>query len=336
MKRNEEAMLRILRCAVHGEATPDPVFSAEEWAALLRLSEAHGLLPLVYDAAYRCASFQQLEPETRKAFQTRAIRRAISQIRQSSEFLTLLLHAQAQGLDPIVLKGITVRSLYPRPMLRPSVDEDLLVRPGEAAAYHRFFLSEGLVPDDPEAELSTAAELSYHRPESPTYIELHLHPFPPESEAYGDCNALFAGASERAVRVQIEDVALRALAPTEHLLYLLCHAYKHFLHSGVGIRQVCDIGMFAQRYGEEIDWSRVLAGCAEIRIEHLAAALFRKGSWALPCRRRLRHSPRTRSRCWRTSLRAGFTARRTRTGCTAGRSRWTPWRPNGREEDARA
>lgn len=36
------------------------------------------------------------------------------------------------------------------------------------------------------------------------------------------------------------------LAPTDHLLCLLCHAYKHFLYAGFGIRHVCDIGIFAE------------------------------------------------------------------------------------------
>ena len=44
---------------------------------------------------------------------------------------------------------------------------------------------------------------------------------------------------------------------TDHLLYLILHALKHFLYSGFGIRQVCDIALFSERYRDEIDWSRV-------------------------------------------------------------------------------
>lgn len=32
---------------------------------------------------------------------------------------------------------------------------------------------------------------------------------------------------------------------SDHLFYLICHALKHFYHSGFGIRQVCDILLFA-------------------------------------------------------------------------------------------
>ena len=56
--------------------------------------------------------------------------------------------------------------------------------------------------------------------------------------------------------------------------YLICHAFKHFLHSGFGIRQVCDIILFANAYGDAIDWERVLKQCREIQADLFAAALF--------------------------------------------------------------
>ena len=65
---------------------------------------------------------------------------------------------------------------------------------------------------------------------------------------------------------------------TDHLFYLLCHSFKHFLHSGFGIRQVCDIVLYANAYGSQIDWLRILEQCKAIHGERFAAALFRIGS----------------------------------------------------------
>lgn len=67
------------------------------------------------------------------------------------------------------------------------------------------------------------------------------------------------------------------LAITDQLFYLICHSFKHFLHSGFGIRQVCDIILFANEYGDAIDWEKVLRQCREIHADLFAAALFAIG-----------------------------------------------------------
>ena len=278
MTRNIEIFLTVLRSAVCGETLSNvPDLSTEQWEDVFRLALEHELLPLVFDTVYGLTSVKKLEREKYKDYREKSLQLAVRQIIQTNEFLTLLLHAQEKGLDPVVIKGVVCRSLYPKPMLRPSVDEDILVPASQVKAFHDFFLQEGLFSDDPDADLNTATELSYHKENSPTYIEMHTEPFPSDSDAYGDLNALFDGALNRTVRVQIEDVSVRTLAPTDHLLYMLCHAYKHFLHGGIGIRQVCDIGMITKRYKTEIDWPDVFSKCKEIRIDRFAAAIFKIG-----------------------------------------------------------
>jgi len=276
MTRTDTALLNAIRVGLRGKPlADDPSLAADEWAALLRRSREQELLPLVYEAVYRCPSFRLLDRSVREEYRTQALQSATRQITQTNELLTLLLDAHSSGLDPVVIKGVVLRSLYPLPMLRPSVDEDLLVRPEEYAAYHRFLLVQGLSADDPAADISAARELSYHKENSPTYIELHTTPFPPDSEAYGACNALFTGALDRTVTVQIEDVPVRTLAPTDHLLYLICHAYKHLLHGGIGIRQICDAAMFTAAYDGEMNWDHILSACHSVRIDRFSAAMFR-------------------------------------------------------------
>ena len=96
-----------------------------------------------------------------------------------------------------------------------------------------------------------------------------------DSEAYGDLNRFFENAQVCEEVIQGEPIL--TLAPTEHLFYLICHAFKHFLHSGFGIRQVCDIIMFARHDGNRIDWERILENCRQIRAERFTAALLRIG-----------------------------------------------------------
>ena len=70
---------------------------------------------------------------------------------------------------------------------------------------------------------------------------------------------------------------LLAPAPTPHLLFLILHAYKHFLHSGFGVRIVADVCLFSQAHAAEIDFSRLAEICGSLRCGKFTAALYRIG-----------------------------------------------------------
>ena len=132
-------------------------------------------------------------------------------------------------------------------------------------------------PADPTQDIQSEHEVPYGKPGSPIYIELHKCLFPPESTAYGDLNRFFKNVHDRAIKLSIDGKQVVTMGYTDHLFYLICHAFKHFLHSGFGIRQVCDIVLFANAYGKEIDWIRILQQCREIHADLFTAALFQIG-----------------------------------------------------------
>lgn len=281
MTRAEEAFLALVRAGIQGEKPADPALDGSEWEAVLELAERHKLLPLVLDAAFGLRSLMAQgtgkQPvdvlEQRKTVLDQVGRQAI----QENEFLNLILALRARGLEPLVVKGAICRKLYPKPMLRPSVDDDLLIRPEQAAAFHAALQELDLKPDNPRYDPETDWELSYHRPGSPLYVELHKALFDPASPVFASFNSYFADTAAHPARVRIQDVELLTAAPTDHLLFLLLHAYKHFLFSGFGLRIVADVCLFSRGHAAEIDFPAVLAACTDLRCERFAAAVFRIG-----------------------------------------------------------
>lgn len=100
-------------------------------------------------------------------------------------------------------------------------------------------------------------EISYFQPQTGVYIELHCTLFPEESGAYGHLNREFAHVFEQSICENIQGTEIWTLNPTEHMFYLICHSFKHFLHSGFGLRQVCDMVKMAEHYGAQIDWAYI-------------------------------------------------------------------------------
>ncbi len=88
---------------------------------------------------------------------------------------------------------------------------------------------------------------------------------------------MFEGVHTRLISLELEDLTIMTLSPTDHALYLICHALKHFLHSGVGLRQAADLAVFAQAYEGSIRWDQVLNACRSKQIETFAAAMLQLG-----------------------------------------------------------
>ena len=259
--------LKALGAALKNEPLCEENISSEELLGLLQMAEAHQVLPMVFETVYGCAGLDQ---RILGYYRIRGMQLVAIQAQKTAEFLPLLAQLRSAEAKPLVIKGLVCRNLYPNPDFRMSSDEDLLVEPEQTEVCHRVLTECGLTTPDPQSQ---AYELGYHRPDSYQYIELHRSLFPQESEAYGDLNRFFVDAHSRAVELD----GIATLCPTDHMLYLILHAFKHFLHSGFGIRQVCDLTLFANRYGTEIDWKWILECCRQVRAEKFAAAMFRIG-----------------------------------------------------------
>ena len=273
MNETIHAFLEILTAAIHGRrAELHREITANEWQTLFHIAGIHHVLPLFYEAVYTHPSLAD-EQELLAAMKQKVQRQVVLQTIRTGEFLELNDRLQNAGVKPLVVKGIVCRSLYTQPDHRPSGDEDVLIPEAQFALCHSVLTDFGMAAEAG----ADSCEVPYRKTGSPLYIELHKSLFPPESDAYGDMNRFFTHAREWAVALEIQDRTVYTMCPTDHLFYLICHALKHFLHSGFGIRQVCDIVLFAHRYGGTVDWSRVLENCRAIRAEKFAAAVFAMG-----------------------------------------------------------
>lgn len=155
------------------------------------------------------------------------------------------------GISPVVVKGIVCRALYPKPDLRSSADEDLYIPLGQYPAFHEKMLELGFQAGAPDYKNSHEARYTRNG----LLIEGHWELFPRDSSALNALNRYNAGFFARAQVRHIEGARLLSLDDTDHMSFLLLHAYKHFINSGVGLRQICDIALWAQAY--DIDWQRV-------------------------------------------------------------------------------
>lgn len=278
MNEINRMFLEALGASLRGERVQwENPLSTQDWTTLFGLAQAHHVLPMIFEAVYASPAAKRADAQLMMLAKRQTMQSVMMQAMKTGEFLALMKRLKAAGVTPCVVKGAVCRKLYPNPDHRISGDEDVLIPPEQFDRCHEAMLAFGMKPADPQQDVLAAHEIPYGKPGSPLYIELHKHLFPPENDAYGDFNRFFSDVHAHTMEIVIDGVSLTTLNPTDHFFYLICHAFKHFLHSGFGIRQVCDIVRFAGRYGREIDWAAVLDRCREIHAEQFAAALMKIG-----------------------------------------------------------
>ena len=261
----ETQFLHIAKSAISGGDLPA---ESVDWPAVFALAGQQKLLPILFEAVRKMPAAEEnvaLFAVTKQ----QVIGQMLNQTVRSAEFSDLYHKLRSAGLHPIVVKGQLCSRLYPLKDHRISADDDLYIPDAEFMACHEQLLANGLTTDTPVDELATADEVSYTKNGSPLYIELHRHLFDSAEDAHDELNHFFADLNP------VETDGFLAMPPHEHLLYLLLHAYKHFVRSGIGLRQFCDIGLWAREYHAEIDWQRLYDQCASVHAATFAAAAFR-------------------------------------------------------------
>lgn len=261
----ETQFLHIAKAAISGGDLPA---EKVDWPAIFTLANQQKLLPILFEAA-RATPAAGENAALFAVTKQQVIGQVLNQTVRSAEFADLYHKLRAAGLHPIVVKGQLCSRLYPLKDHRISADDDLLIPDGEFMACHEQLLTNGLTTDTPVDELATADEVSYTKEGSPLYIELHRHLFDSAEDAHDELNHFFADLNPS------RWTGFSTMPPHEHLLYLLLHAYKHFVRSGIGLRQFCDIGLWAWEYHDEIDWQRLHEQCESVHAATFAAAAFR-------------------------------------------------------------
>ena len=251
----EKILLRSVTLSLRGErfdpgALPD---------GFQELAVQHKLLPLV------CQTLSTVPAGMKK----QAMIQVATQTRRSMGALDAYDYLRSLGAHPMILKGALCRMLYPAGDHRISGDEDFYVRKNEFALCCQGLEQLGFAPVDENKE-------SWYDMGKTVHIELHQTLFGEVRNREYPLEELFSRAFEQ-VRVYEPEPGrlVESLDPHLHFLYLILHAYKHFLFSGFGLRQICDIGLWARKFEACIDWKLLYQQCERVRAVYFTAALFR-------------------------------------------------------------
>lgn len=215
----------------------------------------HKLLPIISVAMIKSGAvspssgigkFLRNESEKHIYFQTLKTHKFL-------EVYRLMINA---GAKPICVKGIICRNLYPDPDFRATGDEDIVVSDKDYQICADVLKKCGFVEQEDKAN-----ETGFIHNKSGLKIEVHKSLFQ-NYGVYSEFNLLLGDMYESSSSLLYEDTEILCPSADKHFLYLVLHAFKHFIGSGVGIRQVCDIAMLARE--NKINWAEIYKNCEQV------------------------------------------------------------------------
>ena len=238
------------------------------WKEILHLCRIHAIVPMAYDALSRAENKNELDNGFLHTFRQEAISKIAVQTARTEEFARVYSLLEQNGISPTVLKGMALRLLYPKSDCRVSSDEDIFIPSEELAVLKRVLENEGY-----ESGFISENGTVIHFMHRDTLLQLEVHTKLFETQAKaGDYAFLF----ERQLKTSKRG-GYTVLEETDQLLYLICHAAKHFAMSGFGIRQICDIIIFTQKYYDTIDFDLLLAETERAQLHIFTASLMKIG-----------------------------------------------------------
>ena len=274
VSHNEGALFALLRLGLGtgGASTAVPALTPGDWDCLYRMAGEQSVLGIAYAGIERLP--KDAQPPMELAFQwaseAETVRGHNRLVNAEASRLTELF--AAAGRKTAVLKGPANAMLYPDPLSRQCGDIDLWVEGGRKSVLD-LLKQKNLVAGVHSLMMLYAAPHHVDLAPGPDGIHVEIH-FEPSS---GNKDPF---ANRRMMRYLAGEIAKAGMSPGGFcvpsirfaLVMQLSHIQRHFISTGIGLRQIVDYYVLLQN-STEADRAEVAARLRAFGLIHMAGAL---------------------------------------------------------------
>ncbi|MCI7178856.1 MAG: nucleotidyltransferase family protein [Bacteroidales bacterium] len=274
-----ESFLKLVRLGI-GTSSDVSFQESKEWKVLKTIALEQGLLGVMMDG------IEHLPLERRPA--KKDLLQWIGLVIQEEQKyavrdkvakeVALLLHAK--GIRTYVLKGTIVAECYPKPEHRVSSDMDCFLV-SESGEHEQTWEKGNVAMEEAgfDVERGFYKNSSFYLPGLMVENHLYMVPFR-GNKRLAELERLLESWIQKDEEVnKIEGTMLYRPPVMASALFLIEHAYSHFLHEGLTWRHILDWMMFSQRHQEEINWEVLDAGIDEFGGRKFYNSYYRLGKY---------------------------------------------------------
>ena len=234
-----EIMLEFVRAAVLERAPDIPEDIVIDWDKLMDVSTEQGLIAWVWDGICKLP-LEQLPPRQYRINWGMSAQEIWDRYgKQKNVLLEMVKLCEQNNMKLLLLKGIGLSELYPKPQSRPSGDLDVYF-------FENYEKGNALFGDGLNHFYKKHASYDYLG----VHIENHLTPLDTDTEFEKKMGLYLQ--SDIVNACQTSD-RYYIFSPMSNLIYLITHSLHHFNpHQAVPIRNMIDIILFVRNNKEKI------------------------------------------------------------------------------------
>lgn len=263
MKLVEKQVIKLLDEAMHGRKTY--IDGDIEWDKIIEEGRAHKVEALLYSAIDQ-KSLNNIDEELLKCWKLTTYNSGVTQLQHIKNISDVLNLFNENNIEVVVLKGLVIRGLYPRPELRTMCDADLLVHKEDLKKTEKLLLDQGYNILENSEEMHRA----YYK--NSTLVEVHW--VITNEQYFEGISKIQESIWKNTVEVSVGDSKALSMDDEDIAVHLCLHMATHLINRGFGIRQICDLVLLVEQRGHLINWDSFVKKIRLCDIETFTKVIF--------------------------------------------------------------
>lgn len=279
MQSAKDIFLSLVRSGIGHETEPIP--NQVNWSEIKALADRQGLSAVVLDGIERLPNENRPSKDIALPWIGEVVQMESRSDAQTKTATSLGELFHSNGIRTYVLKGAIVAECYPKPKHRLSADMDCFLLPSEGDA-DVWQLGNDLVKEKGyEVSEGFYKNSSFHLPGLMVENHRFMTPFRGNKNLRRLEIVLQGMIRSDKGENRINDTWLYRPPVMMSALFLIEHAYSHFLHEGLTWRMVLDWMMFTRKHKVEIDWITLSALIDDFGFRKFYDSFYRLGKYSL-------------------------------------------------------
>lgn len=238
-----------------------------DWREVLRLSKSHRVNNLIFEAISMLPQDAKPSEKALADLEQDSLTQVIQDANQISEIEELMDKLEQNNISAIMLKGWTMKDLYPRTDLRSRADTDVFIRASDEEKVHHLIRNLGY------------KTISYGGKKDNVYskepfmtIEMHKNLFEYEDDWNDVINNKY-GRQYIWKRIEMLDgyQHIYRMDKEFYYVYMVAHIAKHLKDDGgIGVRAFMDLWIYRNAYADSLDMLKIYEDFAKFGLTTFA------------------------------------------------------------------